>query len=214
MKQTIIITLLAVFAMAGQAQKHLPGIQYSKESAVLNGRIIDDGTRKTDSVRVRYVLKYSSGMGDGIRRKSTALDANGCFSLSLPTGTTLDCLVMVGHCHFTCYVVPGQTVSFTLNLGKLKKQGLAKSLTFSGQLADFNRDLVYATEQGIDPETIYREIESKRNMGQLAGELPGKSEEGYFHYLDSTYRRINELIDNDRKIGTAYREFARAVLKA
>ncbi|MBR0201630.1 MAG: TlpA family protein disulfide reductase, partial [Bacteroidaceae bacterium] len=70
---------------------------------------------------------------------------------------------------------------------------------------------VYATEQGIDPETIYRDIEAKRNMGQLANELPEKSEQGYFHYLDSTYHRVNELIDNDREIGQAYREFAKAV---
>lgn len=211
MKKTIIAALLTLVAMAGQAQKHLPAFQYSKEPAVLSGSVIGDFSQKPDSVRVRYALKYSSGMGDAIRRASAAIDADGHFSLSLPTGTTLDCHVMLGECRFTCYVVPGQTVSFTFNLGKLKTRGLAKSMTFSGQLADFNHDLVYATEQGIDPATIYLDIEAKRNMGQLAGELPAKSEEGYFHYLDSTYRRINELIDNDRKIGTAYREFAKAV---
>ena len=48
-------------------------------------------------------------------------------------------------------------------------------------------------------------------MGQLANELPEKSKQGYFHYLDSTYQRVNELIDNDREIGQAYREFAKAV---
>ena len=84
--------------------------------------------------------------------------------------------------------MPGQTVTFTLDLNKLKTQGLANALMFGGQLADFNHDLVYATEQGIDPETIYRDIEAKRNMGQLANELPEKSEQGYFHYLDSTYQ--------------------------
>ena len=208
-KKTIITALLAVVAMAGQAQKHLPAFQYSKEPAVLNGIIIGDASQRPNSVGVRYLLKYTSGMGDALRQESTAVDADGHFSLSLPTGTTMDCHVTVGNCRFTCYVVPGQTVSFTLNLGKIKK-GLAKALTFSGQLADFNHDLVYATKQGFDPETIYRDIEAKRNMGQLADELPEKSEQGYFNYLDSTYRHINELIDKDRKIGTAYREFAKA----
>ena len=179
-KKTIITALLALVAMAGQAQKHLPAFQYSKEPAMLNGIIIGDASQRPNSVGVRYLLKYTSGMGDALRQESTAVDADGHFSLSLPTGTTMDCHATVGNCRFTCYVVPGQTVSFTLNLGKIKK-GLAKALTFSGQLADFNHDLVYATEQGFDPETIYRDIEAKRNMGQLAAELPEKSEQGYFH---------------------------------
>ena len=208
-KKTIITALLTIVAMAGQAQKHLPELKYSKEPAVLNGIIIGDASQRPNSVGVRYLLKYTSGMGDALRQESTAVDADGHFSLSLPTGTTMDCHVTVGNCRFTCYVVPGETVSFTLNLGKIKK-GLAKALTFSGQLADFNHDLVYATEQGFDPETIYRDIEAKRNMGQLVNELPEKSEQGYFHYLDSTYQRINELIDNDHKIGKTYREFAKA----
>ena len=210
-KKTIITALLALVALAGQAQKHLPAFRYSKEPAVLSGRIIGDAaTKRPDSVRVRYALKYSSGMGDAVRRSSSGVDADGYFSLSLPTGTTVDCHVTVGECHFACYVVPGETVSFELNLKKQKTQGLTNALTFGGQLADFNHDLVYATEQGFDPETIYRDIEAKRNMGQLANELPEKSEHGYFNYLDSTYQHINELIDKDRKIGTAYREFAKA----
>ena len=208
-KQTIIIALLALVAMTGQAQKHLPELKYSKKPAVLKGMILGDASQRPNSVGVRYLLKYTSGMGDALRQESTAVDADGHFSLNLPTGTTVDCHVTVGECRFTCYVVPGQTVSFTLNLGKMKK-GLAEALTFSGQLADFNHDLVYATEQGIDPETIYRDIEAKRNMGKLADELPEKSEQGYFNYLDSTYRHINELIGGDHKIGTAYREFAKA----
>ena len=209
-KKTIITTLLALVTMAGQAQKHLPELKYSKEPAVLNGIIIGDASQRPNSVGVRYLLKYTSGMGDALRQESTVVDSDGHFSLSLPTGTTVDCHVTVGNCRFTCYVVPGQTVSFTLNLEKLESQGLTKAMTFSGQLADFNHDLVYATEQGIDPETIYRDIEAKRNMGQLADELPEKSEQGYFHYLDSTYQHINEMIDKDRIIGTAYREFAKA----
>jgi len=210
MKQSIITALFAFVAMTGWAQKHLPAFQYSKEPAVLNGIIIGDASQRPNSVGVRYLLKYTSGMGDALRRESATVDADGHFSLNLPTGTTVDCYVTVGNCRFTCYIVPGQTVSFTLNLEKLESQGLAKALTFSGQLADFNHDLVYATEQGFDPETIYLDIEAKRNMGQLAEALPEKSEQGYFNYLDSTYRRINELIDNDRNIGTAYREFAKA----
>ncbi len=210
-EKAIITILLALIAMTGLAQKRLPALQYSKEPAVLSGRIIGNSPEKTESVRVRYNLKYTSGMGDASRQASAAVEADGRFSLSLPTGTTVDCRVTVGKCHFTCYVVPGQTVSFKLDLNKLQTQGLAKALKFSGQLADFNHDLVYATEQGIDPEAIYLDIEAKRNMGQLANELPEKSEQGYFHYLDSTYQRINELIDNDRKIGQAYREFAKAV---
>ena len=209
-KKTIIVILLVLVAIAGQAQKHLPELKYSKEPAVLNGIILGDASQRPNNVGAHYLLKYNSGMGDALRQESATVDANGSFSMSLPTGTTVKCHVTVGECRFTCYVVPGQTVSFTLNLEKLK-MGLAKALTFSGQLADFNHDLVYATEQGIDPETIYRDIEAKRNMGQLADELPEKSVQGYFNYLDSTYRRINELIDADRKIGTAYREFSKAV---
>ena len=210
-KKAIITILFALAAMAGQGQKHLPAFQYSKEPAVLSGQIIGNNQQITESVYVRYVLKYTSGTGDALRQASAAVDADGRFSLNLPTGTTVDCHVAVGECRFICYVVPGQTVTFTLDLNKLKTQGLANALMFGGQLADFNHDLVYATEQGIDPETIYRDIEAKRNMGQLANELPEKSEQGYFHYLDSTYQRVNELIDNDREIGQAYREFAKAV---
>ncbi|MBP5513467.1 MAG: hypothetical protein J6Y04_01630 [Bacteroidaceae bacterium] len=210
-KKTIITAMLTLVTLAGQAQKHLPAFQYSKEPAVLDGMIIGDASQRPNSVGIRYLLSYTSGMGDALRQESTLVDADGHFCLNLPTGTTVSCHVTVGNCRFTCYVVPGQTVSFTLNLEKQKTQGLSKALTFSGQLADFNHDLVYATEQGFDPETVYRDIEAKRNMGQLAAELPEKNEAGYFHYLDSTYQRINELIDNDRKIGTAYRDFAKAV---
>ena len=205
------IPVLALVAVVGQAQKHLPAFQYSKEPAVLSGQIIGNNQQITESVHVRYFLKYTSGMGDALRQASATVDTDGRFSLSLPTGTTVDCQVKVGECRFICYVVPGQTVTFKLDLKKQETQGLDNALTFGGQLSDFNHDLVYATEQGINPWTIYRDIEAKRNMGQLANELPEKSEQGYFHYLDSTYRRINELIDNDRKIGQAYREFAKAV---
>lgn len=112
MKKTIITALLALVAMGGHAQRHLPAFQYSKEPAVLNGIIIGDAaTKRPDSVRVRYALKYSSGMGDAVRRSSSGVDANGHFSLSLPTGTTIDCHVTVGECRFTCYVVPGQTIA-------------------------------------------------------------------------------------------------------
>ena len=210
-KKLIIATLLIIGTLAGWAQKHLPALQYSQEPAVLNGIIIGDASQKPNSVGVHYLLRFTSGMGDAFRQQSAVIGADGHFSLSLPTFTTVCCHVSVGSCSFTCYVVPGQTVSFTLNLDKLESQGLSRALTFSGQLADFNHDLVYATEQGFNPETVYLDIEAKRNQGQLANELPEKSEQGYFHYLDSTYQHINQLIDADRKIGTAYREFAKAV---
>ena len=155
-KKTIITILLALVAMTGLAQKHLPAFQYSKEPAVLCGQIIGNNQQITESVHVRYALKYTSGMGDALRQTSAAVDADGRFTLSLPTGTTVDCHVAVGECRFICYVVPGQTVTFTLDLNKLKTQGLANALMFGGQLADFNHDLVYATEQGIDPETIWQ----------------------------------------------------------
>ena len=209
-KKLIITTFLIIFTLTGWAQKHLPAFQYSKEPAILNGTVIGKTSQKPNSVGIHYLLKFTSGMGDAFRQKSVAIDANGHFNLSLPIFTPTDCHVTLGSCSFTCYVVPGQTVSFTLNLDKLESQGLSRALTFSGQLADFNHDLVYATEQGFNPETIYLDMEAKRNMGQLADELPEKSEQGYFHYLDSTYQRINKLIDADRKIGTAYREFAKA----
>ena len=210
-KKTIITILLALVAMAGQAQKHLPAFQYSKEPAVLSGRIVGNSLEGAKKVRVRYLMKYTSGMGEASRQASADVDADGRFCLSMPTGTTTNCQVMVGEYSFPCYVVPGQTVTVTLDLHQLEGKRLANALIFGGQLADFNHDLVYATEQGINPEEIYLDIEAKRNMGQLAQELPERSEEGYFQYLDSTYQRINELIDSDRKIGSAYREFAKAV---
>ena len=153
-KKLIITAMLTLVTLAGQAQKHLPAFQYSKEPAVLDGMIIGDASQRPNSVGIRYLLSYTSGMGDALRQESTVVDADGHFCLNLPTGTTVSCHVTVGNCRFTCYVVPGQTVSFTLNLEKQKTQGLSKALTFSGQLADFNHDLVYATEQGFDPETV------------------------------------------------------------
>ena len=129
-KKTIITALLALVAMGGHAQRHLPAFQYSKEPAVLNGIIIGDAaTMRPDSVRVRYALKYCSGMGDSVRRSSSGVDANGHFSLSLPTGTTIDCHVTVGECRFICYVVPGQTVTFTFDLNKLQTRDIPCSLT-------------------------------------------------------------------------------------
>ena len=134
-KKTIITLLFVLVAVAGKAQKHLPAFQYSKEPAVLSGQIIGNNQQITESVHVRYVLKYTSGTGDALRQASAAVDADGRFSLNLPTGTTVDCHVAVGECRFICYVVPGQTVTFTLDLNKLKKQGLANALMFGGQLA-------------------------------------------------------------------------------
>lgn len=210
-KKTILIALFAFISVTGLAQKHLPGFQYSREPALLSGCVINAGTQKADDVTVSYTLKYSSAMGDALRRHVEALDDSGCFSMNLPTGTTVKCRVFIGDGSFTCYVVPGDTVSFTLDLQKLKTQGMAEALTFNGQLADFNHDLVYATEQGFDPQTIYLDMEGKRNKGELIDDLPEKSEDGYFQYLDSIYQHVNEQIDNHQEIGEAYREFAKAV---
>ncbi|MDE6269820.1 MAG: hypothetical protein K2M12_03065, partial [Muribaculaceae bacterium] len=156
-------------------------------------------------------MKYSSGTGDALRRAVAELDDNGCFSLSLHTGTTVKCRCYIGDTEVFFYVVPGDTVSVTLDCEILDKHSLADAITFDGQLADFNHDLVYAREQGFDPESIYLKMEAQRNANKLAAELPAVSEDGYFQYLDSIYRNTNERIDADRVIGDAYREFAKAV---
>ena len=48
-KKTIITILLALVAMTGLAQKHLPAFQYSKEPAVLSGQIIGNNQQITES---------------------------------------------------------------------------------------------------------------------------------------------------------------------
>jgi len=74
MSNKVIITiLLALVAMTGLAQKHLPAFQYSKEPAVLSGQIIGNNQQITESVHVRYVLKYTSGTGDALRQASAAV---------------------------------------------------------------------------------------------------------------------------------------------
>lgn len=205
----LILLAFGLFALTGQAQKNLPRFKYSKEPAVLIGCIVGDSTQKVEDVKLIYTMKYHSGTGDARKGKKAVLDENGCCCFSMHTGTTVVGQVMIGDIEFPCYIVPGDTVVFTLDMGRLKTCGLSQSLSFSGTLADFNHDLVYATEQGFDPETIYREIEKKRNMGNLIDELPQASVDGYFQYLDSTYQKINERIDKDNKIGDAYREFAK-----
>ena len=177
---------------------------------MLRGCLVGDSTPRPEDARVIHWMKYNAGMGDARKDKKEVFDKNGCCSFSLHTGTTAKCLVMIGDYEFTCYVVPGDTVSFTLDLDKIKTQGLPQSLSFSGTLSDFNHDLVYAMEKGFDPEAMYQEIEMKRNMGQLANELSEVSIDGYFEYLDSTYKSVSRLIDEDDKLGDAYREFAKA----
>ncbi len=65
--------MLALVAMTGLAQKHLPAFQYSKEPAVLSGQIIGNNQQITESVHVRYVLKYTSGTGDALRQASATV---------------------------------------------------------------------------------------------------------------------------------------------
>lgn len=209
-KKIIILAVAGLVGLAAQAQGHLPRFKYSKEPAVLTGCVVGDSAQMPEYLKVIHWMKYNAGMGDARKGNKTVLDENGCGSLSLHTGTTAKCLVMIGDCEFYCYVVPGDTVSFSLDLDNVNTQGLPQSLSFSGILSDFNNDLVYATEKGFNPESVYQEIEMKRNMSQLADELPEVSVDGYFQYLDSVYHSINELIDNDRNIGDAYREFAKA----
>ena len=208
--KTVIAALLPLLASAGYAQSCLPAFRYSREPAVLIGQVVGDSTLKAYDMSVSYTMKYSSGMGDARRGMESAADENGRCLFSLPSGTTVDCLVTVGDHGFSCYIVPGDTVSFTLDAGKLNAHGMADALTFDGQLADFNHDLVYAAEKGFDPKTIYRDLEMKRNGGTLSGELKECSIDGYFSYLDSIRRRVDERIDTDRTIGNAYREFAKA----
>ncbi len=216
MKKKLIVTaILAAAITASWAQEHLPSLKYSKEPAVLQGCIINDisdGSQKAEYFKVVYSKKYHSGMGDARIVEKAVLDDNGCCSLSLPTGTSVNCKVMVSKDHdFSCYIVPGDATSFTLDFGKLRTKGMAEALTFNGPLADFNHDLVYASEKGFDPQDIYNGINMKANAGKLKDELPEISENGYFQYLDSTYQRINDMIDSDTVIGNAYREYAKAV---
>lgn len=210
-KRFFLISVLAIIAVLSQAQEHLPRFKYSLQPAVIKGRVISNSIQDVDDVRVRCTMKYHSGTGDALRGKKASLDENGCFSLDLPTRTPVYCMVFSDDFEFSCIVIPGDTVSFTLDLDKLKSKGLTKSLVFDGQLTDFNHDFVYAQENNFDPKTLYQEIERKRNTSKLINELPSGNEDGYYQYLDSTYRRVNELIDEDKEIGTAYKEFAKAV---
>lgn len=213
MKKLIVTAVLvAADVTAGLAQEHLPSLKYSKEPAVLQGCVVTDGSQKAEYFKVVYKKKYNSGTEDARIVEKAELDENGCFTLSLPTGTTVECRVMVSRDHdFNCYVVPGDVTSFTLDFDKLKTGDMAEAVVFDGPLADFNHDLVYAREKGFDPSGIYVDINMKANAGELVAELPEASENGYYQYLDSTYRRVNAMIDADTVIGNAYREFAKAV---
>ncbi|MDE5794649.1 MAG: thioredoxin family protein [Muribaculaceae bacterium] len=207
----LIIAILGLITLTGQAQNHLPRFKYSKEPAVLSGSLVGDSTQRPEDIEVIHWMKYNPGLpGEAIKGNTASLDENGYFSFKLHTGTTAKCLVTIGNYKFTCYIVPGDTVSFVLDLDKIKTQGLSQSLSFSGTLSELNHDIVYAMEKGFDPEALYQKIEMKRNMGQLVNELSDVSIDGYFQYLDSTYQCINKRIDEDRNIGDAYREFAKA----
>lgn len=211
MKNLFLAILLVISCPAAQSQKHLPKFKYSKEPAVIKGCFVGDSAQMPENVRLIFKMKYHSGTGDALRGKRVALDNNGCVESSIPSGTPVECQVGIDDRNFTCFITPGDTASFTLDLRKLNSQGLTEALSFEGALADFNHDLVYAQEQGFDPHTIFVEINRKANMGQLAAELPEHSVDGYFQYLDSTFRSVDKLIDDNRVIGDAYREFAKAV---
>lgn len=210
MKIFITILLVLANALSISAQKHLPEIRYDCAPAVLSGHIV--GVDRPDSLHLQSLRRYCSGLPfDALWRTSVALDENGKFEVSIPVGLTSQCTLSFGNHRFSCFVVPGKTVSFILNLRKLEKRGLAAALRFEGELARFNRDNVYAKEKGIDPESIYLEMERKRNMETLKDELTEQSEMGYFDYLDSTFEWVNIALDADKYIGSAYREYAKAV---
>ncbi|MDE5871803.1 MAG: hypothetical protein K2H22_07670, partial [Muribaculaceae bacterium] len=188
----LITVLLGILTLTGQAQNHLPRLKYSKEPAVLRGCLVGDSTQRPEDIKVIHWMKYNPGLpGEALRDKTSSLDEDGCFSLSLHTGAAAKCLVMTEDHKFTCYVLPGDTVSFTLDLDRIKTHGLSQSLSFSGILSDFNQDIVYALEKGFDPEKRYQEIERKRNMGQLVDELSDVNVDGYFQYLDSIPRFLS-----------------------
>lgn len=210
-RSLIITSLLALGSLSCHAVESLPRFTYSRQPAVFTGCIIPDSTQKIIDIDVVYAMKYSSLTGDALRIFSENLNDDGCFSMSLPTMTTMYCRVMVGDYKFPCYVIPGDTVSFTFDPAKAKSEGLAAAFTFEGALSGFNHDMIYAYEHEFDPQVAYQRMESKRNRNQLADELPSRTEEGYFRYLDSICNSIDAKIDADTVIGDAYREFAKAV---
>ncbi len=210
-KTFFLISVLAILFLTCHAAETLPKFKYSRQPAVLTGCIIPDSTQKIVDIDVQYTMKYSSLTGDALRLFSEDLNSDGCFSMSLPTMTTMYCRVMIGDYKFPCYVIPGDTVSFTFDPAKAKSEGLAEAFTFGGVLSGFNHDMIYAYEHGFDPQVAYQRMEAKRNRNQLGDELPSRSEEGYFSYLDSIRNSIDAKIDADTVIGDAYREFAKAV---
>ncbi|MDE6269173.1 MAG: TlpA family protein disulfide reductase [Muribaculaceae bacterium] len=211
LRSAIIASILALLSLSSHAADPLPPFKYSRQPAVLIGCIIPDSTQKIVDIDVQYAMKYSSLTGDALRIFSEDLNDDGCFTMSLPTMTTMYCRVMIGDYKFPCYVIPGDTVSFTFDPAKARSEGLAAAFTFDGALSTFNHDMVYAYEHGFDPQVAYQRMETKRNMNQLADDLPSRSEEGYFSYLDSIRSDIDAKIDADTVIGDAYREFAKAV---
>ncbi len=97
-KILIVIAVLAAAFMATCAQEQLPSLKYSKEPAVLQGCIINDiseSSQKTEYIKVVFSKKYHSGTGDARIVEKAVLDDNGCCSLSLSTGTTVNCKVVV-----------------------------------------------------------------------------------------------------------------------
>ena len=211
-KQTIVTILFVLVAVAGKAQRHLPEICYDSRPAVLSGHIVKGGSEMADTIHLRSMKRYCSGMPfDGLWQTDVTLDSEGNFEINIPVNMTNQCTVRFGKHQFDCFVVPGKKVSFTLNLQDLNTKGLADALAFDGELARFNQDFIYAAEKDIDPMGLYDEIEHNRNMGQLLDELPEKSEKGYFDYLNATLERIEKVLNGDKHIGKAYREFAKAV---
>ena len=99
-KQITFTILLALVTITGQAQKHLPEISYSKKPAVLSGRIIKDGAESPDTIYLRCLQPYTSGMGDALWRTAVPLVGEGKFKADIPMLMTTACKVCLASVHF------------------------------------------------------------------------------------------------------------------
>ena len=212
MKKTLLLFAFALMATTLWAQKHLPEVTYDARPATLRCRVIHSEDTTTYALHLRCMRRYCSGLPwDGLWETEWTAWGNADFTMTIPVHMTHRCDITFGPYRFPCYVVPGATVAFTIDARRAREAGLPEGITFSGPLASLNRDLVRAWESGTDPEHLWLDIERKRNEGTLINLLPTADEQGYFDFLEQTYRRIEADIAADRRMGAAYREYARGV---
>ena len=196
MKKTILFLLLALLTSGAWAQKHLPEVTYDARPATLRCRVIHSEDTTTYALHLRCMRRYCSGLPwDGLWETDWTTWGNADFTLTIPVHMTHRCDITFGPYRFPCYVVPGATVAFTIDARRAREAGLPEGITFSGPLASLNIDLVRAWESGTDPERIWLDIERKRNEGTLINLLPTADEQGYFDFLEQTYRRIEADYD-------------------